>query len=352
MLLVQCQMGWADSHINVQRGDSCMEAFDLHGALRWYERAFAQGESMELRMKLAECHYRRQSYRQCIDLLAPLPFDSLSHKAMRQLFYAYKAMGQSQQQKAWGERILHRYPMDGEVVAELGRAYTVENNLGMAQRVCIAYWFKDHGNHAVNRVLADAYFLDREFDMAKYAYEEMLADGDTTYMVLFNLGVCYARADSLEKARATFTAAINLSAGSMAGAFYHRGMVCNRLNDHDGAARSFAQALSLLLPDSAQMFTCYRGLAESHYARGQYREAAEAFGIAAAYRPQSLTTFYFLAVCLDLCGRHAEAIPHLQTFLRMAEAPDESEDTEALRTLVADARLRLAAKANGGNTSR
>jgi hypothetical protein len=49
--------------------------------------------------------------------------------------------------------------------------------------------------------------------MAKYSYEELLAAGDTTYMVLFNLGVCYERQDSLVKARDTFDKAIGFPRG-------------------------------------------------------------------------------------------------------------------------------------------
>ena len=47
------------------------------------------------------------------------------------------------------------------------------------------------------------------------------------------------------------------------------------------------------------MFVCYRGMAESHYAQQQYREAAYAFHEALRYDATSLTSYYYYALCLD-----------------------------------------------------
>jgi tetratricopeptide (TPR) repeat protein len=207
--------------------------------------------------------------------------------------------------------------MDGEIVAELGMAYNMSDEGKMAQKICVAYWFKDHDNIAVNRVLADAYFLDREFDMAKYSYEELLAAGDTTYMVLFNLGVCYERQDSL----------------------VNQGAVLNAMRQYAEAQGCFEQALTLLLPDSVKMFTCFRGIAEGLYAKADYGAAAEAFGQALAYQPLSLTTYYYYALCLDATGKHNVAMTNYKEFLRLAVR--EENPTNDLRQMIVDARKRM-----------
>lgn len=338
-LWIVCTLAGADNLREIALGDSCKERFNLFGALEHYEKAFSEKDDATVRMRLAECFFRRNDYRRCIDILQPLPEDSLDQKTMREIFYCHKGLAQHGSQKKWGRKILERYPMDGEIVAELGMAYNMSDEGKMAQKICVAYWFKDHDNIAVNRVLADAYFLDREFDMAKYSYEELLAAGDTTYMVLFNLGVCYERQDSLVKARETFDKAIRISAGQMPGALYHQGTVLNAMRQYAEAQGCFEQALTLLLPDSVKMFTCYRGIAESLYAKADYGAAAEAFGQALAFQPLSLTTYYYYALCLDATGKHNVAMTNYKEFLRLAVR--EENPTDDLRQMIADARKRM-----------
>lgn len=338
-LLVVCARVGADNSREIALGDSCMERFNLIQALQHFEIAFKEHDDAAIRLRLAECHYRRQAYQQCINIVKPLSDDSLDHKTMRMIFYCYKSLAQPAKQKEWGHRIANRYPMDGEIVAELGLAYNLENASKKAQQVCIPYWVRDHDNMAVNRVLADAYFLDREFDMAKYSYEELLAAGDTTYKSLFHLGVCYEKQDSLRKASAMFQQAIALSGGMMAGALYHQGTVLNAMKEYEGAQRCFEQALPLLLPDSLAMFTCYRGIAESNYAKGKYAEAAAFFSQALPYLPTSVTTYYYLALSLDAIGRRDKAKENYREFLHWAAR--EEHPAKELKELMVDARRRL-----------
>ncbi|MBM6992470.1 MAG: tetratricopeptide repeat protein [Prevotella sp.] len=338
-LLIVCARAGADNLREVALGDSCLEQFDLFHALKHYENAFKEVDDAAVRMRLAECYYRRHDYQRCINIVQPLPEDSLDHKTMREIFYCYKSLAQPALQMKWGGKILERYPMDGEIVAETGMAYNLINDSKRAQAICIRYWFRDHGNLAVNRVLADAYFLDHEFDLAKYAYEEQLAVGDTTYLALFNLGVCYERQLSLDKARLIFEQAINISGGSQAGALYHQGTVLNALKEYDKAREYFSKALVLLLPDSVQMFTCYRGIAESDYVKANYGEAIAAFLQAVAYAPRSLTSYYYLGLCYDATNDHRNAVANYQSFLQLASL--ETTPSDDLKAMTDDVRRRM-----------
>jgi tetratricopeptide (TPR) repeat protein len=338
-LLVVCVHADADNLREMALGDSCMERFDLYHALRHYENAFREADNAAVRMRLAECHYRRKDYQRCVNIVEPLPEDSLDHKTMREIFYCYKNMARPDLQEKWGRRVLDKYPMDGEVVADMGMAYNLGNNPRRAQAVCLLYWFKDHDNLAVNRVLADAYFLDHKFDMARYSYEELLAAGDTTYITLFNLGVCHERQYALDKAKAAFERAIGISAGTQPGALYHQGMVLNALKQYTEARACFEQALPLLLPDSVQMFTCYRGMAESDYAKADYATAIDEFRQALAYNSRSLTSYYYLGLCCDAVGDHSNAVVGYRSFLQLAAS--EQEVSDDLKLMMADARQRM-----------
>lgn len=339
MLMIACATASAADGKALLRGDSCLMEYNLAEALTHYREALAECDRAAVRMRMAECYYRRHDYRQCVGTLSALPPDSLDHDAMRELFFCHKALAQPAQQRQWGRRLIERYPMDGEMVAELAMSHLLDRQAEQALRICTVYWMRDHYNYAVNQVLADAYFVEREWDLAKYAYEELLAVGDSTYKNLFNLGVCYEREQRMEDARRCFDAAINLSGGQMAGALYHQGAVLNTLEQHDRALQCFEQALPLVLPDSAQLYTCYRGMAESRYAQANYAAAAPLFAQALTWYPSSLTTYYYLAICLDATGERPAAVARYGEFVSRAEA--EKDTTDDLRQMVADARRRM-----------
>jgi thioredoxin-like negative regulator of GroEL len=113
----------ADSLL-VAQGDSCMEQYDYYHAMQYYTQV-AEADDM-VKSKLATCYFLRADYRRCVALLEQLPDSVLSHDALRQLFYSYKALDdKTTKQRRWGERLLARFPMDSEVVADMALAYNL-----------------------------------------------------------------------------------------------------------------------------------------------------------------------------------------------------------------------------------
>ena len=105
--------------VYVQAGDSCMQAFNTFEALQNYQRAYEIAQGQDVRMKLADCQYKRANYRQVTELLKNIPEDSLSHEAFRQLAFSYQKQGDNDSFMYWAEQLIYRYPMDSEVVAGL-----------------------------------------------------------------------------------------------------------------------------------------------------------------------------------------------------------------------------------------
>ena len=162
----------------LQQGDSCMQQFNTFEALKYYQRAYKIAEiqdcvrfSMddsdvlskyvpedkiprEVRLKLADCYYKRADYRQAAELLKNMPEDSLSHEAFRQLAFSYQKQGDNDSFMYWAEQLIYRYPMDSEVVAGLTLAFA---RASQPQRgiVCgMGYCQRDSTNIMVNRALA------------------------------------------------------------------------------------------------------------------------------------------------------------------------------------------------------
>ena len=116
--------------------------------------------------------------------------------------------------------------MDGEMVAGLTLAYA-QNDQPQNGIICgMKYCLKDSTNILVNRALADAWFMNRDFKAAVKIYNRLLQQGDSTFNTLYSAGMCYTRLDSLELAYQHLKPAVLLSQMQHAGAAYRLGVVC------------------------------------------------------------------------------------------------------------------------------
>lgn len=237
----------ADNRL-IAKGDSCLKSYNVKQALFYYQIALSETDNAPLREKIADCFYRQQCWAKVIDMLAPVAEDSLGHDAMRQLFYSNKQLAKTDAQRSWGKLIVARWPMDGEIVAELAKSYLLEEQTEEAEKLCDDYWRRDEGNSAVNNIMADIYMAEKQWQIAKDSYLLLLQQGDSTYKNLFSLGACYehmpADSDSIktdlrQKAKAAFEAAVTVSKGRQPGALYHLAVLLNQEGNYQLAKDYF-----------------------------------------------------------------------------------------------------------------
>ena len=272
LLVLVAMTGWAKSKktaeikadsllMFVQAGDSCMLQYNTFEALKYYQQAYnlAKTRSQEraidnfdlpiehleelpeekqeeiigriknsaeksaivdcmVQMKLADCYYKRANYRQASDILKLIPEDSLSHESFRQLAFSYQKQGDNDSFIFWASQLVNRYPMDGEVVANLIHSFT-KNNQPQNGIICgLKYSLRDSTNIPVHRALADAWFMNRDFTAASMIYNHLLELGDSTFNTLYSAGMCYSQIKDLERAYTHLSAALNLSQMQHAGA--------------------------------------------------------------------------------------------------------------------------------------
>ena len=334
-----------------ERGDSCMKAFNLFQALDCYSQALKQQDMPELRMKVAECHYRRGNYRECISTLQTLQASQLSHNALHQLFYSYKALGDTENFKQTGKLILGQYPMDSEILVDLCHEYNLEMNLFGTFHAVNEYIAKDSTNLAVNRVIAEAEFFQKEYQGAMYSYKKLLAAGDSSYITYFSIGVCAEQLSRYDdqplgdkvnlqvEAVDYLKRAVAVSDSAQAAPFYHLGNLYNEMKNYQESENCFQKAIQLLSPDPSVMNICWSGLAESLYCTGQYERAAHAFETALSFHSQSITSLYYLSICYEGYGDKAKAKVQFENFLNKAYTIDNP--SENLKQMIADAKQRL-----------
>lgn len=307
----------------VQAGDSCMQQYNTYEALKCYQRAYAIAEaqdsvrfSMEgidvmdaefsqyvpedkiprdVRLKLADCHYKRANYRQTAELLKNMPEDSLSHDAFRQLAYSYQKQGDNDSFIYWAGQLVNRFPMDGEVVAGLTLAYAKANQPEKGVICGIKYSLKDSTNILVNRALADAWFMNRSFTAAAMMYDRLMEQGDSTFNTLYSAGMCYSQIEDLERAYKYLQLAFLISGMQHAGCAYRLGVVCVDTKRYPEGLNYLNLAKELLRPDTTIMKAITLSEGEGYYLTQHYPEAVEAWKEHLTYNPGSVATYFNIA---------------------------------------------------------
>jgi len=281
--------------ICIEAGDSCMQQYNTFDALKFYQQAYNLCDSSLTRIKLADCYYKRASYRQAADLLKNIPEDSLQHDSFRQLAYSYQKQGDTDSYIYWAGRLLAHYPMDGEIVAGITLALAQTNQAWKGLEYGLKYCEKDSTNTLVNRAVADAYFLDRNFVAAADSYQQLLEQGDSIFNTLYSAGMCYSQIGRLESAYHCLLPALYLSQLQHSSCAYRLGVVCVDTNRYEEGLGYLDLATSLLLPDTTSMRAITLSKGQAYYLTEHYVEAVEAWKNHLAYNPNSIATHYNIA---------------------------------------------------------
>ena len=352
----------------VMAGDSCMQQYNTYEALKCYQWAYAIAEaqdsvrfSMEgidvmdaefrqyvpedkiprdVRLKLADCHYKRANYRQTAELLKNMPEDSLSHDAFRQLAYSYQKQGDNDSFIYWAGQLVNRFPMDGEVVAGLTLAYAKANQPEKGVICGMKYSLKDSTNILVNRALADAWFMNRDFKAAGKLYDRLLEQGDSTFNTLYSAGMCCSQLDSLERAYKYLQLAFLISGMQHAGCAYRLGVVCVDTKRYPEGLNYLNLAKELLHPDTTIMKAITLSQGEGYYLTHHYPEAVTAWKEHLTYNPTSVATYFNIANAYAYILKDDEqARTYYQQFLD--RAAEVENPTPQLSEMVAQAREML-----------
>ena len=359
--------------ICLQQGDSLMQQFNTFEALKHYQRAYDIAEAQdsvrfsmddsdvtakyvpedkiprEVRLKLADCHYKRANYRQTAELLKNMPEDSLTHEAFRQLAFSYQKQGDTGSFIYWAEQLVNRYPMDAEVVAGLTLAYAKTNQPQKGIVCGMSYSLRDSTNILVNRALADAWFMNRDFSAAGKLYDRLLELGDSTFNTLYSAGMTHSQTGNLERAYQCLQPALLLSQMQHAGCAYRLGVVCVDTKRFEEGLGYLHLATELLKPDTTSMRAITLSQGEAYYLTEHYAEAVEAWKRHLDYNPASIATYYNIASAYYYFlpdGKQAKT--YLEKFLDAAR--EEANPNQQLQEMIEKAKALLRTTNFGSNS--
>ena len=328
----------------LQKGDSCMQQYNTFEALRYYQKAYDLAQSQDItrfsmdkdfsmskpyvpedkvprhvRLKLADCHYQRADYRQTAELLKNMPEDSLSHDAFRELALSYQKQGDTDSYIYWASQLLGRFPMDAEIVAGLILAFA-KNDQPQNGIICgLKYTLKDSTNILVNRALADAWFMNRDFTAAAKLYDKLLEQGDSVFNTLYSAGMSHSQTGSLERAYDCLSRALEVSQMQHAGCAFRLGVVCVDTKRYPEGLKALELAQELLKPDTTTMKAITLSQGEGFYLTQHYPEAVKAWKRHLDYNPSSVATCYNIANAYAyLIKDEEQAKTYYQRFLELA----------------------------------
>ena len=331
-------------------GDSCMKEFNTFEALQYYQQAYQMADGVNTRIKLADCHYKRANYHQTAELLKNVPEDSLSHEAFRQLALSYHKQGDLDSYIYWGTQLVKRYPMDGEVVANLTLAYAQKNQPEIGLKYGLDYSLKDMNNIMVNRAIADAMFLKRDFTAAAIWYQGLMEQGDSTFNTIYSAGMCYSQIQDLNRAYKYLQLALIKSGMQHFGCAYRLGIVCNDLHSYDEGLSYLDLALEIQKPDTAIMKAITLSQGEAYYLTKQYDKAVEAWKRHLDYNPGSVATYYNIAnAYYYFLNEQKQSRAYLEMFLQLARK--EEKPTPQLKDMIEKAEAFLRTTKSGSKSS-
>ncbi len=367
----------------LQKGDSCMQQYNTFEALKYYQRAYELGKGIAgkqaedtlklpiedldkmppeeadkiinqliagavnsattpyyISAKLADCYYKRGNYFQCSELLKNTPEDSLSHDAFRQLAYSYQNQGDNGSFVYWTGRLVEHFPMDGEMVAGLTLGLSRDNQAWKGIECGLEYFQKDSTNILVNRAIADAYFMDRQFDNAVRMYERLLQLGDSTFNTLYSAGLSYSMIKELDRAYPYLRNAFFLSQMQHANCAWRLGVVCVDTKRFEEGVRYLELATQLLLPDTTTMKAITLSKGEAYYLTEHYDKAVDAWKEHLAYNPSSIATYYNIASAYYYYLPNGQlAKTYYEKFLNLARK--EETPTPQLKEMIEKAEMLL-----------
>jgi len=304
----------------VQRGDSLMQQYNTFEALKYYQQAYDQAQAQgitrfsmdadfsmskpyvpadrvprQIRLKLADCQYKRANYRETTELLKNMSEDSLTHDAFRQLANSYRQQGDTDSYMYWAARLLEHYPMDGEVVAGLTLAYARSNQPQKGIVCALKYTLKDSTNILVNRAEAEAWLLNGDYTAAAEMYGRLLQQGDSAFSTLYSAGMCYSKIDSLEQAYQCLKTAFFASGMQHANCAWRLGVVSIDTKRFGEGLEYLHMAQELMKPDTVAMRAITLSQGEGYYLTEHYAEAVASWKEHLAYNPSSIATYYNIA---------------------------------------------------------
>ena len=264
----------------VARGDSCMRMNDTYNSMLCYEQALLLGSSDTVMYKLAQCYFKRGQYVKCLALTDTLMVDTVMYQHIKLRYNCLQKMGASD--SLWidcAQRLVAINPMDAAVVADIATYYNGKQLADTALSYCRTYYALDSTNQQVNKQMARALFIKKDYYPALDFFLDAYRNGDENPALLFYIGRTYECYSNFEKAHDFMLMAAEKSSFASLPIVKALARVSNNSEYRDDVLNYTQMAFELCRADSASMAEVYDIQAKFyeayfyHYCSTDYQKA-------------------------------------------------------------------------------
>lgn len=335
----------ADVDTLLVQGDSLMADYDYYGAVGCFEKSMANADVQNVRQKLAECYYRLQRYRDCIECLRPIAPNDLSHTGMRLMYYSYHALEHNDSIAVWGDMIQYSYRRDMEVAVSLARFFNAQKQPIAAKSAAGNYLYIDSLCVPALKQYAYAQYLDNEcedsYQKAITVYDKILKIDKDDFEATFMKGMCLSMMDSLTLAWPYLEKAAKMKDFTHAPSVLRLGLVAADLGYTTEAREYLEKAEELMTPDPEVIYAIKKKQADVYCNLHKYREAADALLECIRLHPKDALSYYNASEMFRVLEDKENYKLYLTLFLEVV--PDDSmSKTDAGKRVIEEAKARLA----------
>ena len=264
----------------VARGDSCMRMNDTYNSMLCYEQALLLCSSDTVMHKLAQSYFKRGQYVKCLALTDTLMVDTVMYQHIKLRYNCLQKMGASD--SLWidcAQRLVAINPMDAAVVADIATYYNGKQLADTALSYCRTYYALDSTNQQVNKQMARALFIKKDYYPALDLFFDAYRNGDESPALLFYIGRTYECCSNFEKAHDFMLMAAEKSSFASLPIVKALARVSNNSEYRDDVLNYTQMAFELCQADSASMAEVYDIQAKFyeayfyHYCSTDYQKA-------------------------------------------------------------------------------
>lgn len=310
--------------------DSLYLSFNYSAAASLYAQLTGGHDSVVVFRRLAQCYRKQGDYLLENRTLLRIPTDSLTHNDMRQLYYSYSNLQDSVAMEQWGEKILQLFPYDADITASVAVDLMQKNEVEAARNLTMHYLEKDSANFNVWRQYAYSCYLLNRYEEAQRAYLKLNDNGWNSYEVNVILGICYGEQDDADNAYNYLVKANRIKKGKDILVLKMLATNCMKIGKSKEAVEYMEQAINIAIPDSAELFNMYNGLAEAHFNLQDYAQAATAFINASKYQPTRAITYYNIAQMYNGLKDMTNMVKYYKLFLQYSSMLQDTDDNREM----------------------
>ncbi|MBR5168887.1 MAG: hypothetical protein IKW86_12585 [Salinivirgaceae bacterium] len=269
-----------DAAALVARGDSCMLMNDTYNSMLCYEQANQLGRNDTVMHKLAQCYFKRGQYVKCLALTDTLMADTILYQHIKLRYNCLQKMDADDSLRIdCAQRLVSINPMDAAVVADIATYYNGKQLADTALSYCRTYYALDSTNQQVNKQMARALFIKKDYYPALDLFLDAYRNGDESPALLFYIGRTYECCSNFEKAHDFMLMAAEKSSFASLPIVKALARVSNNSEYRDDVLNYTQMAFELCQADSASMAEVYDIQAKFyeayfyHYCSTDYQKA-------------------------------------------------------------------------------